>query len=115
MASGSGKISELDNLVNITGTTIFTAVDQGEDESGLDNFKITENSANEMAAAAKSADIPDTTVGNPDPETGEQRIVLSFGYVIVMLYWRVDTFTRYLGGFLVAPKGIFIDGNKIIE
>jgi hypothetical protein len=44
-----------------------------------------ENSANEMAAAAKSADIPDTTAGNPDPETGEQRIVLSFGYVIVML------------------------------
>jgi phosphoglycerol transferase len=25
-----------------------------------------------------------------------------------VLYWRVDTFTRYLGGFLVAPKGIFI-------
>jgi hypothetical protein len=31
------------------------------------------------------------------------------------LYWRVDIFTRYLGGFLIAPKGIFIDGNKIIE
>jgi hypothetical protein len=31
------------------------------------------------------------------------------------IYWRVDTFTKYLGGFLIAPKGIFIGGNKIIE
>jgi hypothetical protein len=44
-----------------------------------------ENSANELAAAAKSADIPDATVGNPDPKTGEQRIVLSYGYMIVQL------------------------------
>jgi hypothetical protein len=44
-----------------------------------------ENSANELAAAAKSAEIPDVTVGNPDPETGEQRIVLSYGYTSVQL------------------------------
>ena len=31
------------------------------------------------------------------------------------LYWGVDTFTTYLGGFLVVLKGILIDGNKIIE
>jgi hypothetical protein len=34
---------------------------------------------------------------------------------IFFLYWRVDPFTKYLGGFLIAPKGFFIDGNKIIE
>jgi hypothetical protein len=44
-----------------------------------------ENTANEMAAAAKSADIPDVTLGNPDPATGEQRLVLSYGHTIVML------------------------------
>ncbi len=38
-----------------------------------------ENAANELAAAAKSSVIPDVTVGNPDPKTGEQRIVLSYG------------------------------------
>jgi hypothetical protein len=44
-----------------------------------------ENSANELAAAAKSADIPEATVGNPDPASGEQRIVLSYGYTSVRL------------------------------
>jgi hypothetical protein len=32
-----------------------------------------------------------------------------------MLYWRVDTTAKYLGDFLIAPKEIFIDGDKIIE
>jgi hypothetical protein len=44
-----------------------------------------ENSANELAAAAKSSDIPDVMIGNPDPDTGEQRIVLSYGYTSVQL------------------------------
>ena len=44
-----------------------------------------ENAANELAAAAKSAEIPDVTVGNPDPVTGEQVIVLSYGYTTVTL------------------------------
>jgi hypothetical protein len=42
-----------------------------------------ENIANELAAAAKSADIPDVTVGNPDPETGEPQIILSYGHTDV--------------------------------
>jgi hypothetical protein len=41
-------------------------------------------------------------------------VIVSFNQV-PYIYWRVDTFTKYLGGFLVAPKGILIDGNKIIE
>jgi hypothetical protein len=48
-------------------------------------FNRAENSANELAAAAKSSEIPDVTVGNPDTETGEQRIVLSYGYTSVQL------------------------------
>jgi hypothetical protein len=44
-----------------------------------------ENAANEMAAAAKSSDIPDVAVGNPDPATGEQRLVLFYGFTEVML------------------------------
>jgi hypothetical protein len=32
-----------------------------------------------------------------------------------VVYWGVDTFAKYLGGFLFATKGVFIDGNKIIE
>jgi len=39
-----------------------------------------ENAANELAAAAKSNAVPDVTIGNPDPKTGEQRIVLSYGH-----------------------------------
>jgi hypothetical protein len=38
-----------------------------------------EDVASELAAAAKSAEIPEVTVGNPDPETGEQRLVLAYG------------------------------------
>jgi hypothetical protein len=68
-------------------------------------FNQAENAANEMTAAAKSSGIPDTTVGNSDSATGgqgnsdtrtgeegnsgqepgRQRIVLSYGHVIVML------------------------------
>jgi hypothetical protein len=44
-----------------------------------------ENTANELAAAAKSPLVPDVTIGNPDPDTGAQRLVLSYGYQNVML------------------------------
>jgi hypothetical protein len=44
-----------------------------------------ENSANELAAAAKSSSIPDVAIGNPDPVTGEQRIVLFYGFTEVMI------------------------------
>jgi len=44
-----------------------------------------ENISNELAAAAKSADIPDVMIGNPDPATGKQRIVLSYGHTCVTL------------------------------
>jgi hypothetical protein len=44
-----------------------------------------ENTANRLVAAAKSADIPYLTTGNPDPETGEQSIVLSYGSYAVPL------------------------------
>jgi hypothetical protein len=59
-----------------------------------------ENTASEMAAAAKSSVIPDVTVGNPDKETGEQTLCLSYGHKNVML---TDTDTleslakQYLG------------------
>jgi hypothetical protein len=49
--------------------------------------------------------------GSPDSSVTVSRFLV----FLCQIYWRVDTFTRYLGGFLVAPKGIFIDGNKIIE
>jgi len=44
-----------------------------------------ENAANELAAAAKSSDIPDVAAGNPDPITGALRIVLSYGFTAVTL------------------------------
>jgi len=44
-----------------------------------------ENAANELAAAAKSSAVPDIAAGNPDPATGEQRVVLSYGYRSVAL------------------------------
>jgi hypothetical protein len=59
------------------------------DEEFKDSVYLTlnqaQNIANEMAAAAKSSEIPDVTIGNPDPDTGEQRIVLSYGYTAVTL------------------------------
>jgi hypothetical protein len=48
-------------------------------------LKQAENTANEMAAAAKSSNIPEVTIGNPDSETGEQRIILSYGDTSVMI------------------------------
>jgi hypothetical protein len=63
-------------------------------------LKRAENSAGEIAAAAKSSIIPEVTVGNPDPETGSQRIILSYGYISVTLK-DTDTLeslaARYLG------------------
>jgi hypothetical protein len=31
------------------------------------------------------------------------------------LYWRANTFTKHLGGFLVALERILIDSSKIVE
>jgi hypothetical protein len=47
------------------------------------NLDGAQNAANGLAAAAKSSDIPDITIGNPDPETGEQRVMLSYGHSVV--------------------------------
>jgi hypothetical protein len=44
-----------------------------------------ENVANEMAAAAKSSNIPEVMIGNQDQETGAQRIILSYGDTSVMI------------------------------
>ncbi|MDR1837637.1 MAG: hypothetical protein LBQ89_08270 [Treponema sp.] len=44
-----------------------------------------ENTANELAVYAKSTEIPEVTEGNPDPITGESRIVLSYGHTSVTL------------------------------
>jgi len=44
-----------------------------------------ENTVNEIASAAKSSFIPDVILGNPDPKTGEAKIVLAYGYTSVML------------------------------
>jgi hypothetical protein len=70
-------------------------------DSVLTKITEAENISNELAAAAKSADIPDVTIGNPDPATGEQRIVLSYGHTDIMLK-STDTFeslaAQYLGG-----------------
>jgi len=82
------------------------------DQFGMNNeeFKDTvlsklakaENISNELAAAAKSADIPDVTIGNPDPVTGEQRIVLSYGHTDVMLT-STDTFETLAAQYLGSP------------
>jgi hypothetical protein len=59
-----------------------------------------ENTANEIAAAAKSSNIPEVTIGNPDKETGEKRIILSYGNTSVMVK-ETDTLeslaSQYLG------------------
>jgi hypothetical protein len=51
-----------------------------------------ENTANELAAAAKSSSIPDVTTGNPTSGNGSvgnsgssQTIVLSYGYILAIL------------------------------
>jgi len=44
-----------------------------------------ENSANELAAIAKSSEIPDVTLGEPNPVTGLSAVKLSYGYTSVML------------------------------
>jgi hypothetical protein len=41
--------------------------------------------ADEIVTAAKSDEIPEVIAGNPDPQTGEQRLVLAFGYSTVIL------------------------------
>jgi hypothetical protein len=54
-------------------------------DSITENLNKIQNLSNELVAAAKSSTIPDVMVGNPDPETGGQRIVLSYGYTSVTL------------------------------
>jgi hypothetical protein len=53
-----------------------------------------------MAAAAQSSSIPEVTVGNPDPETGARRIILSYGDTSLMIK-DTDTLeslaSQYLG------------------
>jgi hypothetical protein len=66
-----------------------------------------ENIASEMAAAAKSSEIPYVTIGNPDPDTGEQRIVLSYGYTSVVLK-ETDTLES-------LAKQYFGDPDKAID
>jgi hypothetical protein len=61
-----------------------------------------ENISNELAAAAKSADIPDVMIGNPDPVTGEQRMVLSYGHTDVMLK-ETDTFESLAAEYFGDP------------
>ena len=52
-------------------------------DSVLTMLNDAENSANRLAAAAKSNTVPDVTIGNPDPKTGEPRIVLSYGHTLI--------------------------------
>jgi len=44
-----------------------------------------ENAANELVTWAKSCEIPDFNEGNPDPKTGDPRIVMSYGYTSLTL------------------------------
>jgi hypothetical protein len=66
------------------------------------NLNDMENAANALCAAAKSAEIPDVAAGNPDPETGEQRIVLFYGYTSVMLK-STDTLESLASAYLGDP------------
>jgi hypothetical protein len=66
-------------------------------------FNQAENTANEMAAAAKSANIPEVTIGNPYPETGAQRIILSYGDMPVMIK-ETDTLDSLAGKYLGDPE-----------
>jgi hypothetical protein len=61
-----------------------------------------ENTANEMAAAAKSTDIPEVTIGIPDTEIGEQRIILSYGDMSVMIK-DTDTLESLANQYLGDP------------
>jgi|GEM_PF-6340176 len=61
-----------------------------------------ENAANELAAAAKSSDVPEVAVGNPDPVTGDQRLVLSYGYTSVTLK-STDTLESLAAEYLGDP------------
>ena len=61
-----------------------------------------ETTACEIAAAAKSGGIPEVTVGNPGRETGEQRIVLSYGYTALTLK-TTDTIEGLANKYLGSP------------
>ena len=61
-----------------------------------------ENTSNELAVAAKSAEIPDVTIGNPDPETGAQTIVLSYGNYAVTLR-STDTLESLAAQYMGSP------------
>jgi hypothetical protein len=76
-------------------------------DSIIGMLKQAENTACRLSAASKSSDIPEVAVGNPDPETGAQRIILSYGDAPVMIK-DTDTLeslaVKYLG-----------DPNKAID
>jgi hypothetical protein len=65
-------------------------------------IKQIENTANAMASAAKSSNIPEVTIGNPDPETGAQRIILSYGDTAVMIK-DTDTLESLANQYLGSP------------
>jgi hypothetical protein len=55
-----------------------------------------------MAAAAKSANIPEVAFGNPDPETGIRRMILSYGNTSVMIK-ETDTLDSLASQYLGSP------------
>jgi hypothetical protein len=61
-----------------------------------------ENISNEMAAAAKSSNIPEVTIGT-DPENGTQRIILSYGDTSVMIK-ETDTLDSLASEYLGDPE-----------
>jgi hypothetical protein len=78
------------------------AVNSGEFQDSINRMlNEAENASCELAAAAKSSVVPEVTVGNPDPITGEQRIVLSYGSTGIILK-DTDSLeslaTEYMGG-----------------
>jgi len=75
-----------------------------EEFKDITSSKLTkaENISNELAAAAKAADIPDVMIGNPDPVTGDMRIVLSYGHTDVMLK-ETDTFETLAAQYFGDP------------
>jgi hypothetical protein len=60
------------------------------------------SAANTLVAYAKSAIIPDITVGGPDPQTGKPQMILSYGYISVVLK-DTDTLESLAAEYLGHP------------
>ena len=58
--------------------------------------------ANELAAAAKSSDMPEVMIGNPDPVTGEPTIVLAYGHTDITIK-ETDTFESLAAEYFGDP------------